>query len=231
MTYGKRGGTSEFDDVITPLVITALITSSGHLITDDGRSGLPNKFRYYAGSEVAKVFGKGPFPDDSRLWWTGRGDRYVRLEGNIEGPNTLGKYCGNYLPSSPVIGSIRICGGNDNGQVEVSGTVSLPTEVYPFLNAFLNGKELASSKYLEMGVEQKFLTIDARDWAYRPDSKSWLISYVLIKDVDSAQIRTPNYNTFVVVRISEEGTACIVKTFLNSETRPFLENGDYSCLR
>lgn len=106
-------------DVNLPLSEKVFILPSGKLKSDEELSILPLKFSYYAGAEVGKLTGK-PFPDDSKLWFTKRGEQYVSLEGYIEGPNANNEYCGKYIAKGPASGNILVCGTSNKNHPTVS---------------------------------------------------------------------------------------------------------------
>ena len=218
-------GSTRDVDLILPQEISVVAQPSGDLVDGDKILQLPALFEAAAALSAANMLGS----ENSQNYLEQNWQRFVRMRGTLVGPDSDGRFCANFTAVQPLEGTLQVY-GIPGLTPTVTGDFSVTQGIMTIQAAEAIAEPFASQEYLQMGVDPKYLDITLDDWSYHVDTKQWILSYALEKNVISATFRTPNYNTRLVVMIGKDGSACLVDTVPYSEPRPNLQD-QYSCVQ
>ena len=166
-------------------------------------------------------------------------ERYVKMVGNLSGPNASGIYCATFEVQPPAAGTLVVCGTVAYSTPTVTGEVSVAINTLTYADAEKKARSVADTPYLsrvrfdhqpsmaEAGYTDysvdfqtwsnahpeatTYLSTGVTNWAYRADGRYWLFVVYEIK-AGGSESGPDRFAYNVLVRVNDSGGACVVKT-------------------
>ena len=166
-------------------------------------------------------------------------EQYVKMRGDLSGPNASGNYCATFDVQPPMTGVLTACGSLSYDTPTVTGDVQVASNTLTYADAEKKAHAVADPPYLsrvrfdhqpsmsEAGYTDysvnfqtwsdahpdatTYLSSGVTNWTYRSDGGYWAFIIFEIK-AGGSENGSDRFADNVLVRVNNSGNACVIKT-------------------
>ena len=155
-------------------------------------------------------------------------ERYVKMRGELSGPDPDGKYCAVFDLQPPFSGVLTACSPKTThpNDLTISGDVHKAEGVLAYADALAKAHALADTQYKTHIRPGTYLGTQDSGWVYRADGGYWL--FVIAEfEAGSKESLPDRFEIKAMVKVPNSGNACIVKTVAARQGMYQLFNDDF----